>query len=375
MLECLTGLVGLTDMDCPCFTADQPTDFAAKNASSTGFYLTDTDWGFPFPQGIFAGIDCGDPSNIFSVLEKARTAAMRRIATDTPLAMNAFHNEAMRRFDGVVGKLKFSGVRALSSDTAGQVWRMKAEGRKFKDVTFTVTAIWAAFNQTGTIGVSIGSNAPDWTGLTVTLNTEAGKMVKTDLTANNIVLPMWNKYAERGACCDDCGLAYAFSYPLATGWQPMQNTYKCCGSNPAFERYFSADGFDTSDAVSEVLDKCPYGLSSNNQANGIVVEGYFSCDSTQWMCELDKFGSYNANELLGRTIQHAANVYLANHLLKSSNVNYWTVLKLNQELLYKIRSKADKHFKENIAYMAKHMPNGSSGCWECKPSPIQRKSF
>lgn len=371
MLDCLTGLVGLTDMDCNCYDADKPADFVTLNASSTGHYLTDTDWGFPMPAATVASIDCGDPDNLFSVLEKARASAISSIWTELPLAMTMYHKEALRRFDGLVGKRKSSGFRTLTTSKAGQVWQVKGLGRTFKDVSFTVTAIWAGFNTTGTVALEVASNDPDFVAPgTVTLNTTAGVFTKNDLSSSPIVLPIWSRNAENGMCCDDCGLQYVFSYDLATGLKPMNNTYTCCNDNHAYKRYIEPSGFATDDLQS-VIDSCSE--KCNNQANGLIVEGYFSCDGLQWLCELDSLGGYQTTSLLARSIQAKANVYLANHTLKSGEINYWTVL--HQEALYKLRSSSEKRFRENLAWIAKHMPGNASGCWECKPSPIGRGSF
>lgn len=376
MLDCLVNLVGLTDRDCPCYDSAAFPDFATKNASETGYYLTDKDNGFPLLDSLFASIDCGDPNNIFAILEKARQSALNGIYTDLPTALTHPKTGRFKKrllpFNGLVGQRRTTSTKTFSKTRAGQLWTPSDNWkyRELKDMQFVVTAIWAGFNSTGTLDVDFESNDPDFTTVTKTVNTVAGVMNRNELLeADQFTLPLWSKNTEDGYCCGDCGLRYAITYDT-TGQTALANKFTCCRSGKPWGLFFEAGGFETDD-VNDVLDDC--GHTCNNAAQGIIVEGYLWCDGLQWLCELDQLDGWNLKSVLARTIQFGSNVYLSNHVLDNDIISYWTTV--NKEGIYKTRSHSKKRFHENIAWLAEKMPIHATGCYTCKTPYVTKRSF
>jgi len=365
MLDCLQNLVGLTDKDCDCFSGSEPTDFASLNESETGYYLTDEDYGLPMLESIYAGIDCGDVDNIFSLLERARTAARNAIYTDLQAALLQNYDKAVRPFNGLVGQRKSTGT-LNSSGTIGQLWLPEP----IRGASFMITHFWLGVNTAGAVPVTISSNDPDFTPVTQTVTvTTPGVFQRFELTAP-VELQSFSKNVENGGCCASCGLRYTISYPVGS-MKPLNNVYSCCGGSSAlWKPYISASGFETTD-LPGLLDDCGY--VANSYGQGLVIEGYLACDNLQWLCELVELNGRDLRDVLARAMQFRSTVFLAQHILDSTNINFWTTL--NRESLYGKRNHAQKRFDEYILWIAANMPNGVSGCYKCKPSNMKRKSF
>lgn len=367
MLDCLTNLVGLTDKECSCFDDSQPADFDEINASETGYFLTDEDYGLPLLSAVYSAIDCGDGATVFSVLQKARAAALKSIYTDLQAAMLNFYDRAVRPFYGLIGQRKANGSRTVTNQTVGQLWRPN----HIKDASFVASGIWLGATQAGSIEIKISSNDPDFDEYTQTVDyTTAGRFQYFALTTAQ-TLPFYSRNTDGAGCASDCGLQYAISYVLPSGAKPLDNVYSCCGNrNTEWKQYMTAGGFETSD-LATLIESC--NTTRNGYAMGLAVDGYLTCDNLQWLCELEELNGYELRDVLARAIQFSATVYLAQHILDSSNINFWTVL--NRESLYGKRNHAKKKFDDYMLWIAENVPPGMTGCYKCKPSQIQRRSF
>lgn len=367
MLDCLTNLVGLTDKDCECYSSGEPDGFDTINETETGYYLTDEDYGFPLIDSVYAGIDCGDANNIYSVLQRSRANAINSIYTDLQAAMLQFWDRAVRPFSGLVGQRRSTATVTPSKGVVGQLWKPNP----IKGASFVVTHVWVGVSQVGSVTLKISSNDPDFDEYTqaVTITT-AGKPERFALTTP-VELPLYSKNVIGGGCCNSCGLRYTISYVPTTGMKYLNNKFSCCGGhNTEWKEYFSASGFETDD-LNEFLDDCS--ASCNSMAAGLSVEGYLACDNLQWLCELEALNGKDLRDVLARAIQFKATEFLAQHVLDSSNINYWTTL--NREAIYGKRNHAKKRFDEYMIWIAENVPVGMTGCYKCKPSKIQRRSF
>lgn len=368
MLDCLSNLIGLTGKDCECFSASEPIGFDALNESESGYYITDDDYGFPLIESVYAGIDCGDPNNIYNVLAKARASAIGSIYTDLQAALKMHHDKAVDSFSGLVGQRRANGygVFGNTATMAGQLWQPKA----IRDAYFVVTHVWVGVSAAGNLAFSIRSNAPDFTTVNQTFNvTTPGVFQKFALTTP-VKLPFFSKYVDYGGHFD-CGLRYTFSYPILAGLKPLANVYSCCGnSNTGWKKQMTAGGFETSD-INATLNDC--GLICNGSAQGLAIEGYTECNGLDWLCSLEEMNGKDLRDVLARTMQYSAASYLCQHILDSTNINFWTTL--NRESLYGKRNHAKKRYGELITWMAENLPNNVTGCYKCKPGRIQRRTF
>lgn len=367
MLDCLTNLVGLTDKECDCFTGSKPDGFDAINESDSGYYLTDEDYGFPMLDSVYSAIDCGDSENIYLVLQRARANAINSIYTDLQAAMLQFWDKAVRPFAGLVGQRKSNATITPTAGVVGQLWKPSP----IKDASFVITHIWVGVSQTGSVTLKISSNDPDFTEYTQVVNvTTAGTPQRFALTTP-VELPLYSKRVADGGCCDSCGLRYAVSYVPNAGMKYLNNKFSCCGGhNVEWKQYFTASGFETNSLV-EFLDDCA--SSCNSYASGLSIEGHLVCDNLQWLCELEELNGKDLQDVLARAIQFKATEFLAQHVLDSASINFWTTL--NRESIYGKRNHAKNRFDEYMLWIAENVPVGMTGCYKCKPSKIQRRSF
>jgi hypothetical protein len=364
MLDCLQNLVGLTDKECACYTGTKPANFASLNASDSGYYLTDEDYGFPLLAALFSSIDCGDPDNIYNVLERARKAAINKIKTDLPTALSRYWDEAVPGFDGLVAKRSANGVTNPVNSFVGQLWRPVPT----KGAYFTVNAFWLALDQAANVTLTIKSNDPDFADIVQPLAyTLTGGQFQQFTLATPIEIPFFSRTADSGGCCDGCGLRYVFSVELPTGVKPMNNTFYCCGGRPNYMRFLEAGGFDVASPETLVED-CTYTCS--NAGYGLSIDGFISCDKTDWLCNLKQIGGLDMRDYAARLIQHASTEWLANHVLDSQELNFWTVL--SREQVYGKRSHAGKRFEEMLLFMAQKLPPEATGCYKCKAPYVRR---
>lgn len=367
MLDCLQNLVGLTDKECACFDESELAGFAELNESETGYYLTDEDYGLPMLESIYAGIDCGDETNVFSVLNRARTFAVNAIYTDLQAALRQRFDQTVTAFSGLVGQRRAGGTRTVgaSATTIGQLWQPKG----VKDGKFVATHIWVGVDTAGPLTISISSNEPDFVPFSQTVTVATGGVFQKFALTAPVELPLYSKNTDYGSG-SNCGVRYAISYPSA-GLKPMSNVFSCCGGmNTGWKAHIVAGGFETSD-LDGLLDNCGY--TCNGYAQGLAVEGYLGCDNLQWLCELKELNGKDLRDVLARAVQHKGAQNLAQHILDSTNINFWTTL--NRESLYGKRNHAKAQFDILISWIADNLPNGVTGCYKCRPGNMQRRSF
>lgn len=345
--------MGLTDVECDCLD-DAP---EGANTSGTGYFLTDTEWGFPLLETLFNSADCGDGS-VWDTLTKARAGAIQDLELDLLNALNSQYGRNLTPFEGEIGQRKGTKTRSLSKDFAG----MLLKPQMMKGASLMVTAIYAGFDSNGTFDLTLSSNDPDFESETVEMTMEAGTFKKTTLETP------WQLPFHCSASLQ-YGIRYALTYEV-TGAKPLNNQFACCSFQPAWRAHLQAGGFDTDD-VETLLD-----TNSNptgGYANGLILEGYLTCDDLGWLCDLDKIDAYNVKNVLGRAIQMRGAARLCVHVLKSNRINAYTTMKTEE--LHGRRAKLNKRYGEYIEYLAEKLPRRSTDCFTCKSKPVNKVSL
>lgn len=347
MPDCLANIVGLTDIDCNCYEGDQPVDWDDLNASETGFYLTDPEFGFPIVEEINGTGNCGS-GTVFDMLEKARTKALNAFRADLGAAIMRRHRNAVQ-FRGTIGKLNSGGLVTIPNTYAGvQILPRPIHGAKFY-----LEAIYLGLNVSDTVTVTIASNedevdTPLFTPQTVNIATTANKYTRHAL-ATPIELDFWRMTAPQE-------LRYFIYYTPPAGSKAMSNTFTCCGNKPNWRRHMEVYGLATDD-----LTQAGGMLAS---ANGIVLEGYTLCSEVDWLCRLDSIGGYSTKQLVGRAVQHKGGAFLVSGVLDSQQINRFT-LKPKEEL-YARRDYLQKEYMNAVDWIANNLPIEAMDCLECK---------
>lgn len=357
-LSCLANIIGLTLKDCGCHDGTKPQDFESLNASDSGYYITDDDYGFSLLSSVMASMDCGDGDTIWDILVEARRLAINAFDIDVQMAINQKHVSSIISFNGEIGQRNGTSSQVnLLNPYAG--WQMRP-GR-LRGGFFKITAIWAGFQQSGTVDLKFLSNNPDFSQADITLNTVGGKFEKNDRSSDPITIPFHSSgYLDQ--------LRYAF-YTQPGANLPLSNTIDCgCGERPMWRNQVAAGGFQVNDPADSITANY-----NGTAANGIVLEGHFGCDTTDWICNASTLAGFPLREVAARTIQFKAAANLAQFVLDSENINFYTSLR--REVIYGKRNAAIKNYMSNIDWIASKLPANASECYKCRNEYVTFRSF
>ena len=347
MPDCLENIIGLTDIDCNCYEGDKPVDWDDLNDSETGFYLTDPDFGFPVVEEINGTGNCGN-GTLFDMLQRARTKAINAFRADLGAAVLKRHRNAVQ-FRGTIGKTNSNGLITIAENYAG----VQILPKPFNDAKFVLEAIYLGLNVADTVTVTIASNedevdTPLFTPDTVNITTQANKYPRQAL-ATPLELPFWQM-------TDAQALKYLIYYTMPAGAKAMSNAFTCCSAKPGWRRHMEVYGLGTNDLTQTG------GLLSS--AQGIVLEGYTTCNEVGWLCRLDNIGGYSTKQVVGRAIQHKGGAFLVSGIIDSQQINRFT-LKPKEEL-YARRNSLQAEYMNAVDWIANNLPIEAMDCLECK---------
>lgn len=336
-LTCLNTLVGLSKTAYSCFTDLMPDDF---DASDSGYHLTDVDNGLTVAQ------QCSVAG--WGILQDALEQAIREVKTDLRAKLRERFDSRMYPFRGEIGKRTKTAVLSVSPDYIGVRVQIR---NQIKGAKFVFKKIYVGLNAVDTVDITVTSNDPGFTEPDpVEITTVANQFASTTVTWE---LPMWS-YTEFEA---GDYLEYYISIPRGSA-QPVNNTFSCCGSTPAWLQYFRVDGMAADD------DNGTGGMFGN-QANGFVLDGYLTCEELDWICELEELNGYYLLDVVARAIQMRGAAISISALIDTIQVNPCTGYQF--ESLNTRRAYLNKRYADYVDWIAQNMPTGVTQCFTCKP--------
>ena len=343
-LTCLDTLVGLSSTEYACFTDAVPDNF---DTSDSGYYLTDVDYGLTVSeQCALAG---------WTMLSNALTQAIAETKTDLRAKLREKFAGRVSPFSGQIGKLKSTGALSLSKDYIGIRIRVK---RQIRGAKWVFKKIYLGLNTSGAKSVTVTSNDPLFTAPTpVSVTAVANQFAYAE---TSIELPLWSRAEfDAGEC-----LEYYLTIPRGSV-QPLNNTLNCCGSTPGWMGYFWAEGMAADD---DEGSGATYGLN----ANGMVLDGYLTCEELDWLCDAEELGGYYTTDVLARTIQFRGAAIAISALLDTLQVSPCTGYQF--ENLNAKRNYLNQRYAENVQWIANNIPPGVTDCFTCKPEQMQRRA-
>ena len=349
-LTCLDTIIGIAPDDCPCFATGWD---AAYSTSSTGYYATDREFGYPVLDSLLNSTNCLE-SDVWDLLVQCRADAIRDFKTDMAAQLSQTRRSRLVSWNGTVGNAQGTTLSQTTNAYAGVQMRPR---KAMRGGAFVITGIWFGGNTTGTLDLELTSTNPDFTPQTIELTTTANRFVKTTLETA-ITLPMYVSGIN--------DLYYNFKYD-PTGLRFFQNTKKqCCGgANPAWNNHLIAGGFTTTDFndYNEYL--------GGSDFNGLAFEGYFTCASLDWICDMDMLGRFEVKNVVGRAIQAKTTVKAISATIETNRINQFTILA--QEDALERRAQMQTMYMDYIKWLAQNLPDNASDCWDCtKDSPMVR---
>ena len=340
-LVCLDNLVGLSDRECSCFETDRPEGF---NESSSGYYLTDTEGGFPLLDAVFSNLNCNE-ATIWDTLEKSRSNAIRDFKTNLRTALYALRDKYIVSRNEMVAKAQGQKANITGHNYVG----LRLSPFRLKHASFVINAIYIGIDTTKNVDVVISSNNPDFTEQTVSISAQANKFVKHTLQTP-IVLPMYEISVPE--------LKYNVRFE-PDGALPLMNKIFCCGARPTWTKSFEAGGLVLDDITDE-FDGDP----TANTGYGMAIEGHMDCADLDWICELEELNGYVVDDVAARCIQFKGAMHLITAILDSDKPNRYTLLK--RESLYRKYGTLKKNYENYINWLAENVPLDATSCWGCK---------
>jgi hypothetical protein len=358
MTNCLDNFIGLTRNDCACFEGDKPVDFDSLNESLTGYYITDSELGFPMLEEVFNTIDCGLGSNIFDVLLQAREDAIRDFYKDLRAAIHKTYRNRFK-FDGSIGRIKSSSSLSISKSKAG----LELIPGIYRDGKLTIRGIYVGLKSDATVTLNIESNDPEFTPQTLTGAVVANNWTKLE-PVSPIELPFYSKLRPDG-------LKYFvyYDYPLPGGAAPINNDFRCCGNRKVgYENYLRVGGFSADDLPNEDLF-----TGNTTRAYGLVLDSFLTCDETDWLCRIESAGGYSVQGTVGAALNMKAAAKVISSVLQSNRINFFT--SKPKEELWGRRRYLNGEYSNNVLFLAENLPPDIVSCFDCKDSSRFKRKF
>lgn len=359
---CFDNIIGLSRTDCDCFTDGMP---AGADISDSGLYLDEL-------EGLNLNMISGqnDCDGLWDILEKAKSDAITTIKADLLSCISA--NTTMRRkpFSGVAGEYFDANMIINKKAYAAAVMQFASVAGGY----IRIKRIGTKFDTTGTINVGMYSMHDDITLLTMSLDTEAGKIKwnNVDITIDD--LSMVNGVNRR----------YYFTYQSA--YKPYNTASSCgCGTgkpiwssvNPCYSfmqnssygwASFMMLGGGTGDSLSTIN---AWNLSK--ETYGLVFDIEIGCKSEKTICkDVFDFQSDPYAITIAHAVRFKAGELVMMHIRSKANPNYYSLV--IPEMMEELQSRYRTEYENRIYnYLCPELSsaqnlNRYSDCFTCKDS-------
>lgn len=355
MSDCLDGIVGLSDRDCPCFDDEEgrPVDW---NSSTSGYYITDADHGSPLPEELFQTKDCSG-SSIWAMLLSARDKAIRDIRTDLRAALYRDYTNRFKKFSGWIAEDKKSSVITSLDNLVG----IELDpGKDIRGGCITISRIALGMNGVGSIDVMVYSSDD----LSAPVHTENIATLANAFAESTLVTPLALPLSSE--TCDRI-MYYLVYDPGAL--KPLNNRIDCgCAKKPEWYKFLKGEGIKTGDLENDSLSRSKY-------AYGLRIDATLECKDLQWICDAPQFGEFDAMDVFARAIQCKAAIILEEELAGSTRINRATMTRREERGTDQKQRRQD--YVNYISWIAENVPKDINDCFTCNPKSarIQKRSI
>lgn len=336
-LACLDTLVGLAPTAPTCFVDAAPDGF---DTSDSGYYIIDPEFGLNIMEA------CEVEG--WGILQRAKAKGILQLKADLGASLRTRFGSSISPFSGLIGKLQGTTAVSVSLDRAGLRLRVR---RMVKGGKIVLKRAFIGVNTTGSYSLSVTSNDPLFTEPTPVAVPATANQYGSGTSLGLIELPMWSE------SCPDDYLEYFVSYPLGAAL-PLNNKLTCCGNGAAWLQHLDVAGFNSDSDT-------PDSANFSSSAYGLVLDAYLSCGELDWICELAESNGDYALQVAARTLQFAMAIPAIDELINTYKINVCT--SYNQDEMNSRRNFLSKSYNTNIAWLAANLPQGSTGCFSCRP--------
>jgi len=357
IIACLQSVVGITDKECPCFPASEEEGAMDPAESLSGYFLDDSEDGIPliFPA---SAKDCGD-SDVFSIIENARTDALTDLITDFGATLQELTLPRHAEIISTVGEIKGKTNVPLAISMGVYVGVLK-ESRRIRGATERIERI--RIRVSGGLTNStlyIRSDQDDYVADLITpIVFSASSGVMTTITlAEPVVLPLTDQFGN--------AITYAVFYERQTSGPYNYKLHCGCSTRPkpAWSRYAEIVGLSV-DTITDIADY----VSTPNRSYGLVMDTRFSCKSLDWLCRPhdEDWVRLPYFRVFAKVIQLTTINKVIGYILNSPKLNRYTLVK--SEYLMGKRNHNRKEIAHRMAWLAQSIPADVVDCYQCKAS-------
>ena len=341
-LTCLDTLVGLSARDCPCLSGGEP---SGGSVSDSGYYLTDSEYGFPLVESVFANADCSEGSG-WDLLQESLSGAIREVKNDLLQALNQYRESNVANYRGLIGKAESKTTYPVSGNIFGVQIRPR---KRLKDAYWTIKAFHLGIDTAGDYEITISSNDNTWTPVSYTVTVSGDAWTRYELETP-LQLPLYSIATS--------DLKYNITYSPGAA-RARVNKFTCCGVVFGWMSHLDAHGIN----AGALDDDYRY---SGTTGHGLAIEGYFDCNKLDWICDLDELNGYEFKTVIARLIQAKGKIKIISRILDSGKINYFTLLQ--PEKMAADRQAAQEMYAEYMLWVVQNMPPNITSCWGCEKS-------
>ncbi len=328
MKSCFEGLVGLSQLECECFTVA-----AAQKESSLNLFVDDLE-GIDL-ELIQNAIGCGD--TLEQSFDKMYGSAVNFFESDLQVGISENFRQKNKAYIGKIGETKFSSPISTSTYVG-----MKLKTNHVDGASIVVNSINFYFNNTGEIILQVYKNDE-------LLSTEYTIPIVAQSTNYPLPEPLILPIVENGIRND-----YYFVYAVGT-MQPMNNktSCSCSGIEEVRSKFLTAQG--VKGPTFEDLD------IDSNYAYGMSLNVLISCSIDNLVC-----GFMDDDVFLRRTgmaLWYKMGVLFIEKVFASRKINFDTFS--DREYLYTRKKKFESNYSNLVMWLSENSRITESNCFIC----------
>lgn len=355
-MECLNNIIGVTGNLCDCLKGNVTDDQLQQMGKSNSGLFLDT---------LPGGIDLGALNNIDTCKSMAIMAlsaidsAIKTVAADLVVALNANYTKAINTFTGLIGQLSYTGT--LSVQKRYQAFLLRA--RDGADAVIQINRIGLIVNaaQAGLTvsiysaprGAAMGTKVID-----LEIDTLLNNYVYMIPPGGNLILPL----AVRGQPMD---YYIVYDSTFGVGFSPKDNKINCnCSMSkaPVINQYIQPLGVQLDN-----LDDFSAGVTDPLYTRGLLIDCQLRCNNEQLIC-----GQYDKTEAISLVLAYAtqfkAGELIIENVMQTREINRYTMQ--NKEYLWGKRNHFISEYQSRITYLADAVDVNSSTCFVCRGNQI-----
>lgn len=352
-MKCLDNIIGFTQTECNCFTAEELGGEEYKKSNS-GLYMDSLEETKHILSAVKAAVDCG--STMGKTFSSARTNAISSFKEKLLIEMGTRFTVRQKPYTGVIGQTSITGPLNLASSWIGSVYEMKP----LKSGVFKVSKIYVAINETRQVNIEVYKAYV--VGGEYQLQGEPITTIAVDAVQNVATVKVLDAALELPLTDGSSDTVhYLFLMDRSAGFQPMNMQVSCgCGVQEIVRNWLVQGSIEGNDK--EHLETINRKTGKGTYANGVLVEADIMCSDSDFICE-----AYYSSPFIKTAIEHAILYQAASNLLagvlKTDVINRFTMTKRDEMKMDSVI--LHNKFKNRVTWISENIDMRANNCFVC----------